>query len=586
MGKKMLIIVFILLMCMTGLVNAFAAEDKENPPVINTKLEVSETTTLKLTVKYPEITGLENSAVQNDLNALFAKLAAEAASRGHEIEKYIGQDHIARQVKAEIYFDYQVKYNRKGLLSVVFSDYQYSGGAHGITVQSSYTFDLKTGKEYKIKDVFKDGSDYVSLISNEVKKQMEEREMTFLLAPFNSIKTDQDFYLSEKAVVVYFQAYEYLPYAFGIPEFAVDFSDLALLLSEDVWSTLENKPYAFEIGQNTDKAMRVDFVGNQMFHNDRYLGFGVSGRPMLSLRYIAQEFGFQVDYNSQSKAYYVSKDGYSFRLKPGSRLAEIYWEGEKIKEAELTAKPLLRNNVLYLYSLDISDLLGLSTTWDNSARVWDVVYREYTYRELGFSTKVKGDLLKLKGLLIDAGTSNMPMLKITDKTTKARSYSSSSSLLDPGADSLHKYELKTEIQLKEKISFLQIKLTLGHRIIFAKNIEVAMDIEAKELLVDPPYQINSPTKGYVKLSQPLLLIDGSVSGINNYYPAEVVLFVRKANNDELLLQESVPIIEGQFQHELKFNYGEGLYKVTVNSIMAAPHGTAYPEITNFYVEYQ
>lgn len=213
---------------------AVLQEVKENSITIDTKREASETKTLKLTLQYPEIKGLDNTDVQNKLNALFAKLAGEAKSRGKEIEGYIGTDEIARGIKAEVYFNYQVKYNRNGLLSVAFTDYQYSGGAHGITIQSSYTFDLNTGTELELKDLFKPGSDYVSIISEEVKRQMEERGMSVLLAPFNSIKGDQGFFLSNNAVVVYFQAYEYLPYAFGIPEFAVDFRSMEGLLNPDI----------------------------------------------------------------------------------------------------------------------------------------------------------------------------------------------------------------------------------------------------------------------------------------------------------------------------------------------------------------
>lgn len=64
------------------------------------------------------------------------------------------------------------------------------------------------------------------------------------------------------------------------------------------------------------------------------------------------------------------------------------------------------------------------------------------------------------------------------------------------------------------------------------------------------------------------------------------MFVRKADNKEILLKESVPIIDGYFKHELELKNGEGLYKITVNSIMAAPRGPAYPEITSFYLEYR
>lgn len=199
-------------------------EVDENPLIINNWREDSETNTLKLTLQYPELSGLDNTEVQERLNSLFAGLAKEAWARGHEIEKGIIPEQTANGIKAEVYFNYRVKYNQKGLLSVVFSDYQYSGGAHGITVQSSYTFDLKTGKEYKLKDLFKESTDYISVINGEVKKQMEEKDTTVLLTPFVSIKDDQDFYLSNNAIVVYFQQYEYFPYAYGIPEFYIDFS--------------------------------------------------------------------------------------------------------------------------------------------------------------------------------------------------------------------------------------------------------------------------------------------------------------------------------------------------------------------------
>jgi len=348
----------------------------------------------------------------------------------------------------------------------------------------------------------------------------------------------------------------------------------------------ENQPYAVEIQRISEEKMRVQFVGNQMYHEGRYLGFGVSGKPMLSLRYLAERFGFQVGYEPKTGACLVSNGEYGLRLKPGSNLAEIYWAGEKVKEKELTERPLLRNNALYLYSLDISDLLGLITIWDDSTRTWDVLYRDYTCQELGFPTAVNDDLLTLKGLLFDDGIYATPLLEIMDTANQVHLSSSSLSYIEAGIDSQRRYEMSSIIQLQEEINQLQVSLTLGQRIIFAKKIEVAVNIEDKELVVDPPYQFISPTKGYIKTTQPGILISGLVAGINNEYPSEVVLFVRKADDKEILLKESVPIIDGQFKHELELKNGEGLYKVTVNSIMAGPHGPAYPEITNFYVEYR
>lgn len=265
-------------------------------------------------------------------------------------------------------------------------------------------------------------------------------------------------------------------------------------------SNEENKPYALKIHKKSDSTLRVQFRGNQMFHNDRYMGFGVSGKPMLALRDMAEIFGFRVDYDPQVQACLFSKGEYSFRLIPGSNLAGIYWVGEKIKETELTEKPLLRNSVLYLYSLDISDLLGLITNWDNTTRTWDVLYRDYNYEELGFPTAFNDDMLEIKGLLMDAGNSAMPRLEIMDTVNNIHANSSSLSFIEPGIDSQNKYEISSSVQLQEDINRLKVSLFIGERIIFFKNIEVAKHIESKELVVDSPYQLFSPTKGYIKLT--------------------------------------------------------------------------------------
>lgn len=208
---------------------------RENAITIGTKKEVAETDKWKLNIQYPEIQGLEDGEVQDKINSVFARLAADAKNSGSEAAKIMAAEELLPDYfKAETYFNYQVKYNRSGLLSIVFSDYQYSGGAHGLTVQKAYTFDLKTGEQYLLKDIFTEGSGYVSLITGDVKRQMAEREMTETLVPFEAIREDQDFYLSNNGVVVYFQAYEYYPYAYGIPEFAVDFSSMNEILLPNV----------------------------------------------------------------------------------------------------------------------------------------------------------------------------------------------------------------------------------------------------------------------------------------------------------------------------------------------------------------
>jgi len=214
---------------------------KENPISIKTVSENTETDKIKMTLQFPQIEGLEDKVVEENINSLFRKAAEAAKGEGlmnangivEATDGYNGSPN-----KCETYFDYRLKYNQKGLLSVIFFNYQYAGGAHGLTVQSSYTFNLETGEEYTLKDLMRSDADYVSFISGIVKNQIDERIKEgllpdYLLTPFEAIKDEQDFYLSNNALVVYFQQYEYFPYAAGIQEFAVDFSELKDMLKPE-----------------------------------------------------------------------------------------------------------------------------------------------------------------------------------------------------------------------------------------------------------------------------------------------------------------------------------------------------------------
>jgi len=211
---------------------------KENVISIETIQELSENDNIKITVQYPQVKGLAEQTAQDSINAVLEKIAMDAKNEGlknaEEMEKYMASGYTGSPNKCETYFDHSLKYNQNGLLSVVFKNYQYTGGAHGLTVQSSHTFDLKTGEEYKLKDLVKADVNYVSFISSRVRDEINKRleeEGLLEITPFETIRDDQDFYLSNNdTVVIYFQQYEYWPYAAGIQEFPVEFSALKDML--------------------------------------------------------------------------------------------------------------------------------------------------------------------------------------------------------------------------------------------------------------------------------------------------------------------------------------------------------------------
>ena len=81
-----------------------------------------------------------------------------------------------------------------------------------------YARELEHSNE--LKDLFKTGSDYTGILSDIVKKQIGDRGIP-ALENFNGIKPDQDFYIADKCLVIYFQLYELAAYVFGILCFPV-----------------------------------------------------------------------------------------------------------------------------------------------------------------------------------------------------------------------------------------------------------------------------------------------------------------------------------------------------------------------------
>lgn len=212
----------------------------ENSLAVTTEKTASNEGYLKTTVQYPQISGLANTAAQDAINGVFKKAALDAESEGQKnadvMAQWFADGYTGGPDQCETYFDYAVTYNRNGLLSVILTDYQYTGGAHGMTVQTSHTFDLVTGNELSLADLMRSGSGYQNDINTEIRTAIDEREAAGELAEipgsqFSDIGAEPDYYLSEHGISFYFQEYEYFPYVAGIQSFTVDYASLSDMLN-------------------------------------------------------------------------------------------------------------------------------------------------------------------------------------------------------------------------------------------------------------------------------------------------------------------------------------------------------------------
>lgn len=192
--------------------------DKRFPVCINTM----KLTMPRLDVYYPVVSGLNDMNVQRKVNNTILNLAYQM----------IRDQGFYENPQTTITGYYEIKTNERGILSLVLTNYAFSGGAHGITIMKSLTFDLETGKLYQLDDLFKAGSNYVDVLSEIIKEQIEERDIP-VITEFNKIRPNQDFYIADKALVIYFQLYELAPYVYGFPQFPISVYEIQDIIKED-----------------------------------------------------------------------------------------------------------------------------------------------------------------------------------------------------------------------------------------------------------------------------------------------------------------------------------------------------------------
>ncbi|MFZ5986513.1 MAG: DUF3298 domain-containing protein [Bacillota bacterium] len=182
----------------------------------------------EVVIKYPVVTGLSNPYIQHKINseiiALVNKLIYEQTSGLKE------QGYQNPNVTMQGW--YEIKTNERGVLSLSLGNYTFAyPAAHGLTIIKSLTFDINTGKVYELEDLFKSESDYVKVLSDIIKTQIKQRDIP-ILGEFEGIRPDQDYYIADKALVVYFQLYEITPYAYGFPYFPISVYDIQNIVRE------------------------------------------------------------------------------------------------------------------------------------------------------------------------------------------------------------------------------------------------------------------------------------------------------------------------------------------------------------------
>ncbi|MBO9597697.1 MAG: DUF3298 and DUF4163 domain-containing protein [Cohnella sp.] len=162
----------------------------------------------------PEAADIMNQAIESTAR----ELMKEQSYPNPDIQEMIGS--------------FEIKTNERGVLSLSLLNYSYTGGAHGNTLQRSLTFDADTGRGYTLSELFKPGSHYEKTLNKLIQAQIKARKLP-LLGEYPGITPDQDYYIADKSLVVYFPLYEIVPYAWGFPYFPISVFTIQDIIDEN-----------------------------------------------------------------------------------------------------------------------------------------------------------------------------------------------------------------------------------------------------------------------------------------------------------------------------------------------------------------
>jgi uncharacterized protein (UPF0333 family) len=167
-------------------------------------------------LRYPQVTGLASKTAEQKINAAFLKHIQGSYKAYLEMLKEEQKDHT-KHFPYQYDVSYKVQYASSNQLSLLFYDYEYTGGAHGMTAVTSLNFDAKTGKQYNLTDMVNTKSKVLK-VQKYAYQVLHKQYPDFVQKVSDvAINKNTQFYYTKGGIYLLFQEYDVAPYAAGNP---------------------------------------------------------------------------------------------------------------------------------------------------------------------------------------------------------------------------------------------------------------------------------------------------------------------------------------------------------------------------------
>lgn len=184
---------------------------------INEKVETN--------IKYPVLVNMKDKKIEDSFNNVIKERVDEYKNL------YNRNDTDDKEtLKQTIFVDYEILRKEKDYISLKLIISLYTeGAAHPNNFLDSITFDLETGSELRLKDLFKEDSDYEKTLNEVLNEKVKELEYE-LFEEYKGLEEHQQFYLTDNGLAIYYQPYVYTPHAVGPLILEVPFAEIKDIL--------------------------------------------------------------------------------------------------------------------------------------------------------------------------------------------------------------------------------------------------------------------------------------------------------------------------------------------------------------------
>lgn len=168
------------------------------------------------------------------LNDLAAQVAQDSLADFHRQREEFEAEGLRSAAPLSVDLGYKVEWDKDNLRVVFFQGYLYLGGAHGMPLLETLAYDLEADKRLSLGDLFREGSDYLKVLSDYSRRSLAGRELTdedwIARGTEPTPENFSLFYPTSEGLKLLFAPYQVAPYAAGIPEVVVPYSALEGLL--------------------------------------------------------------------------------------------------------------------------------------------------------------------------------------------------------------------------------------------------------------------------------------------------------------------------------------------------------------------